>query len=487
MKKYILPLLTVLLPMVAFADAVEIDGIYYNLVPSTKEAEVTINPNEYTGDVVIPASVTFDGVDFSVTSIGSYSFFSCKSLTSISIPNSVTKIGDMVFSYCSSLSSIRISDIAAWCSIKFSGMDSNPLSSGGKFYLNDEEIKELTIPNSVTSIGQFAFTYCKSLSSVSIPDGVTSIGGNAFSYCSNLTSITIPNSVTSIGQFAFTDCSSLTSVVIPDGITIIEFGLFTRCSSLTSVTIPNSVTKIGDSAFYGCSSLTTVTLPDGVSSIGKSAFSNCSGLTSIAIPDGVSELGEMAFMYCSNLASIKIPDGVTKLGESTFHGCSSLITIVIPNGVTVLEYGVFSQCRSLTSATIGGSVKTIKKNSFTDCPALADVYCLAENVPSTDLYAFDSYILQAILHVPSNAVDAYMAQEPWRFFQCIVPLDDESIETIFYNSPTGCTTIDIYSIDGKLIGSAADQSEAACIVNHLPSGTTAIVRMGGKSVKVVVR
>ena len=461
MKKYILPLLTVLLPMVAFADAVEIDGIYYNLVPSTKEAEVTINPNEYTGDVVIPASVTCDGVDFSVTSIGSYSFFNCKSLTSISIPNSVTKIGDMAFSYCNSLSSIRISDIAAWCSIIFSGMESNPLSSGGKFYLNDEEIKDLTIPNRVTSIGQFAFTNCKSLSSVTIPDGVTSIGGNAFSYCSNLTSITIPNSVTSIGQFAFTDCSSLTSVVIPDGITIIEFGLFTRCSSLTSVTIPNSVTKIGDSAFYGCSSLTTVTLPDGVSSIGKSAFSNCSGLTSIAIPDGVSELGEMAFMYCSNLASIKIPDGVTKLGESTF--------------------------RSLTSATIGGSVKTIKKNSFTDCPALADVYCLAENVPSTDLYAFDSYILQAILHVPSNAVDAYMAQEPWRFFQCIVPLDDESIGTIFYNSPTSGSTIDVYSVDGKLIGSATDSNDTADITNHLPSGTAVIIKMGGKSMKIIVK
>ena len=183
--------------------------------------------------------------------------------------------------------------------------------------------------------------------------------------------------------------------------------------------------------------------------------------------------------------SLRGDDGVTKLGESTFHGCSSLITIVIPNGVTVLEYGVFSQCRSLTSATIGGSVKTIKKNSFTDCPALADVYCLAENVPSTDLYAFDSYILQAILHVPSNAVDAYMAQEPWRFFQCIVPLDDESIETTYYTSSTG--RIDIYSIDGKLIGSAADQSEAASIVNHLPTGTTVIIRMGGKSVKIMVK
>lgn len=487
MKKLTLSLLSIMLPMVAFADAVEIDGIYYNLVPTTKEAEVTFNPNEYTGEVVIPASVTYDGADYSVTSIGSYSFFNCKSLTSISIPQSVTKIGDSVFSYCSSLSSIRISDIAAWCSIKFSGMDSNPLSSGGKFYLNDEEIKDLTIPNSVTSIGQFAFTYCKSLSSVTISDGVTSIGVNAFSYCSNLTSITIPNSVTSIGQFAFQNCSSLSSVTIPDGMTMIEFGLFSQCGNLSSVTIPNSVTKIGDSAFYGCSSLTSVTIPDGVTSIGKSAFSSCSGLTMIAIPDGVSELGEMAFMNCSNLTSINIPDGVKELGVSTFQGCSSLSTVAIPNSVTMLEYGVFSQCRSLTSATIGSSVNTIRKNSFTDCQALADVYCLAENVPSTDLYAFDSYIQQAILHVPSNAVDAYMAQEPWRFFQSIVPLDDESIGTIFYNSPTSGSTIDVYSVDGKLIGSATDSNDTADITNHLPSGTAVIIKMGGKSMKIIVK
>jgi hypothetical protein len=140
----------------------------------------------------------------------------------------------------------------------------------------------------------------------------------------------------------------------------------------------------------------------------------------------------------------------------------------------------------LTTVTIGSSVKEIGTIAFRNCPALADVYCLAEEVPTTAIDAFqNSPVENATLHVPASAVEAYKAAEPWNGFKDIVPLEGESIETTYYTSSTG--RIDIYSIDGKLIGSAADQNEAACIVNHLPSGTTAIVRMGGKSVKVVVR
>ena len=327
-----------------------------------------------------------------------------------------------------------------------------------------EEVTYMSQTMKVTSIGSQAFQYKSSLISVTIPNSITNIGNRAFRYCKSLTFVTIPNTITNIGERTFEGCKSMTSIIIPNSVTTIENYAFFECTGLTSVNIPNSVTTIG-----------------------PNAFSSCSGLTMIAIPDGVSELGEMAFMNCSNLTSINIPDGVKELGVSTFQGCSSLSTVAIPNSVTMLEYGVFSQCRSLTSATIGSSVNTIKKNSFTDCQALADVYCLAENVPSTDLYAFDSYIQQAILHVPSNAVDAYMAQEPWRFFQSIVPLDDESIGTIFYNSPTSGSTIDVYSIDGKFIGSATTPSEATDITKHLSSGTTVIIRMGGKSVKVVVK
>ena len=172
-----------------------------------------------------------------VTSIGSYAFYGCSGLTSVTIPNSVTSIGSSAFYGCSGLTSV-------------------------------------TIPNSVTSIGDYAFSGCSGLTSVTIPNSVTSIGDYAFYGCSGLTSVTIPNSVTSIGNYAFYGCSGLTSVTIPNSVTSIGDYAFSGCSGLTSVTIPNSVTSIGSYAFSGCSGLTSVIIGSGVLSIGSSAFSN---------------------------------------------------------------------------------------------------------------------------------------------------------------------------------------------------------------------
>ena len=221
MKKVLLSILLMLLPMLASADAVEIDGILYNLVAKVKEAEVTSNPNKYSGSVEIPESVTRDGVEYSVTSIGDKAFYWCSGLASITIPNSVTSIGNDAFMLCSGLTS-------------------------------------LTIPNSVTSIGSSAFSGCSGLTSVTIPNSVTSIGSMAFYGCSGLTSVTIPNSVTSIGSSAFSGCSGLTSVTIPNSMTSIGYRAFKNCNGLTSVTIPSSVKSIGGEAFANCDELTDV-------------------------------------------------------------------------------------------------------------------------------------------------------------------------------------------------------------------------------------
>ena len=142
-------------------------------------------------------------------------------------------------------------------------------------------IVSITIPNSVTSIGEYAFSDCSSLTSITIPNSVTSIGDDAFIDCSSLTSITIPNSVTSIGGGAFCRCSSLTSITIPNSVTSIGGGAFNSCSSLTSITIPNSVTSISQGMFYACSSLTSITIPNSVTSIGSGAFRACSNLNEI--------------------------------------------------------------------------------------------------------------------------------------------------------------------------------------------------------------
>jgi len=168
------------------------------------------------------------------------------------------------------------------------------------FFDSNEQIKEFTIPNGVTSIGDYAFESCTSLASVTISNGVTSIGDYAFESCTSLKYIEIPNSVTSIGEGVFQDCSGLKSVKIPNGVTSIGDSTFYGCESLTSVTIPNSVTSIGDDAFGGCSKLTSVTIPNSVTSIGDGAFRWCS-LTSVMIPNSVTSIGSWAFRDCSGL------------------------------------------------------------------------------------------------------------------------------------------------------------------------------------------
>ncbi|MBQ8206488.1 MAG: leucine-rich repeat domain-containing protein, partial [Bacilli bacterium] len=170
----------------------------------------------------------------------------------------------------------------------------------------------------VTSIGDSAFSRCRSLKSITIPNSVTSIGDSAFRYCSSLTNIVIPGSVTSIGDSAFCGCDSLKSITIPDSVTIISNGAFAGCSSLTSITIPDSVTSIGYRAFRDCISLTSVTIGNSVTSIGYGAFWGCSSLESITIPDSVTSIGDSTFEGCSSLTNIVIPDSVTSIGDSTF-------------------------------------------------------------------------------------------------------------------------------------------------------------------------
>lgn len=214
MKKQLLLFFLMMLPLLTNADAVEIDGIYYNLISEGNTAEVTRNPSSYTGNITIPEQVAYNDVDYSVTSIGEYAFQDCHSLSSVTIGNNVISIGRSAFDSCYGLT-------------------------------------DFTIPNSVTAIGDYAFIYCTGLTSVTIGNGVTSIGYNAFHHCTNLASIIIPNSVTIIGDGAFWYCSGMTSVTIGNSVTSIGEYAFNRCSGLTSVTIPNSVTTIGDNAFDG--------------------------------------------------------------------------------------------------------------------------------------------------------------------------------------------------------------------------------------------
>ena len=294
-------------------------------------------------------------------------FIGCRSLTSLVIPDSVTNIGDYAFSGCRSLT-------------------------------------DIVIPDSVTRIGDGAFRGCKSLTDIVIPNSVTSIGDNAFEYCFSLSNLVIPDGVTSIEDNAFEGCYSLSSVVIPDSVSCIGFGAFENCSSLTDIVIPDSVTSIGGYAFGCCESLTDIVIPNSVTSIGDNAFRHCSSLSSLVIPESVVNLngnpfcrwdGELKclspyFIYDNkvlfnkdkskiiafrdkNTTSYVIPDSVTRIGGSAFANCSSLSRLVIPNSVTSIGESAFWHCFSLSSLVIPNSVTSVGKWAFEGCISLGSL------------------------------------------------------------------------------------------------------------------
>ena len=369
-----------------------------------------------------------------VTSIGSYAFDDCKSLTSVTIPDSVTSIGDSAFCNCKSLTSVTIPD-------------SVTLIDNGAFF-GCTSLTSVTIPDSVTSIDQYAFYKCESLTSVTIPGSVTSIGVGAFAYCKSLTSVTIPNSVTSINYEAFRSCESLTSVTIPDSVTSIDMSAFWGCSSLTSVTIPDSVTSIGKQAFLDCTSLTSVTIPDSVTSIGDSAFCNCKSLTSVTIPGSVTRIGEYAFSKCESLTSVTIPNSVTSIGWGAFSNCAALTGIrvaegnshyssdasgvlfskdkttlvqcpgafaacTIPDSVTSIVGYAFAGCTSLTNVTIPDSVTSIGSHAFSYCKSLTSV-TIPDSVTSIGGSAFGNCTSLTSVTIP----DSVTSIGDWAFSHC---------------------------------------------------------------------
>jgi hypothetical protein len=252
----------------------------------------------------------------SVTTIGTFAFYNCSGLTSVTIGNSVTTIGNGAFGWCIGLTSVTIPNSVT--TIENSAFrDCNSLTS-------------ITIPNSVTSIGDYAFRNCNSLISIDVDESSThysSVDGILFNKLQNTLiqypggktgGYTIPNSVTTIEDWAFAYCTGLTSVTIPNSITSIGNGTFYRCSGLTSVTIPNSVTSIGYDAFYSCIGLTSVTIPNSVTTIGYDAFFACNNLTSIIIPNSVTTIRRQAFDQCRNVKKLTLGSGLVTIERSAF-------------------------------------------------------------------------------------------------------------------------------------------------------------------------
>ncbi|MCF0219511.1 MAG: leucine-rich repeat protein [Muribaculaceae bacterium] len=352
MKQKLICLLVALFSSAAvYAYDFEVDGIYYNINGS--EATVTYKDyGSYSGSVVIPKRVTYNGTTYSVTTIGNNAFDGCVSLKSVTIPEGVNVIGNNAFNYCDSL-------------------------------------KSVTIPEGVTAIGENAFSCCNSLTSVTIPTTITSIENYVFDCCSGLISITIPESVSTIGKFAFACCTSLITMNIPESVTSIGMGAFSYCCNLTSITIPEGITVIEESTFSDCFNLTSINIPDNVNTIGKYAFCGCSKMASVTIGKSVTSIGERAFWYCdglkafygkyasddnrclindgtliafapSEITSYNIPESVITIGERAFENSDYLTSVTIPSSIISIGDKAFYNCSKLKTVTNHSSLDIVQ-------------------------------------------------------------------------------------------------------------------------------
>ena len=428
--------------------------LYYNITSDTTVEvayEIYADKNNYSGltNAVIPKTVTNNGVTYSVSgigycafdycsgltsvtipnsikSIGGFAFAGCFGLTSLTIPNSVNTIGDGAFLDCDELTSIIIPNsvqtigeyafndcdrltkaefysIESLCKIKFADYDSNPLSCAKHLYINGVEVTEIVIPDSIKSIGSYAFYNCSGITSVTIGNSVTSVGNSAFTGCSSLTSVTIGNSVTNIGEEAISYCSGLKSVTIPSSVTSIGEWAFKGCIGLTeiNVDIANTVYTSENGVLFNKDKTTIIcypegktdtayTIPNSVSRINAGAFNNCSSLKSLTIPNSVTEI---SYMDCDNLEFLEYNTDAVYLNEYWFFNgilisVNSLKTLIIGNAVTYIDDESFQDCSKLTSVTIGNSVKKIGDIAFSGCISLNSVN-IPNSVTSIGEYAFE--------------------------------------------------------------------------------------------------
>ena len=405
--------------------------------------------------VTIPNSVTSIGnyafyncsgltsvtIPNSVTSIGSVAFSGCSGLTSVTIPNSVASIGSSAFSYCSGLTSVTIPNSVT--------------SIGEYAFYNCSGLTSVTIPNSVTSIGNDAFYNVLNIAyngtATGSPWGAISVNGYVDGYfvysdatktnllgCLNIEGeVTIPNTVKSIGQNAFRGFSGLTSVTIPNSVTSIGNYAFYGCAGLTSVTIPNSVTSIGKNAFSVCSGLKEVHIED-LAAWCKISFGS----------DNANPLYYAHNLYLNGslITDLVIPNGVTSIGNYAFSGFSGLTSVTIPNSVTSIGNYVFSGCSGLTSVTIPNSVTSIGNYVFSGCSGLEYVISLPNTPPTIKSYTFPTGV---IIYVNNDALDSYQNATIWKNYNIKGLIDSENTE-----APTSAVismTNKVWSLNGNYI------------------------------------
>ena len=499
----------------------------------------------YSGNVIIPQSIISDGIEYSVVGIDHDAFFSCGNLTSVTIPESVTSIGGNAFDGTAWLKNqedglIYINNIALTYKGTMPENTSIVIKEGTILIAHNafqgcSGLTSVTIPSSVTSIGDYAFRNCSGLTSMTIPESVTSIGEGAFSDCSGLTSVTIPNSVTFIGNGAFSGLSetAFVKVVIDDIDSWLtkafvskwpyggQMHLYLNGEEIKQLVVPNNVTTIGASTFKNCAGLTCVIIPDNVTIIYGSAFEGCTNLASVSIPEGISSIGAKAFAGCTNLKDVFCrAANVPLTGGNAFQDANvASATLHVPDASTnsyheSAPWSEFGTIKGLSGEELKVNKCETPTIAYTD--GELQFSCATEGaefvsrISDEDIKEYnDSKVkLNVTYNISVYATAAgYENSDAATATICWIETEPKSEELpdgvtelkaypVLIQSKDGQITIqgvadkakvEVYTIGGVEAGSGIATNGTVTINTSMNSGEIAIVKIGGKSVKVVVK
>lgn len=401
----------------AWADAVKVGDLYFNLNTEANTASVSKSPDnnaEYKAltSVVIPGSVTLDGETYAVKSIEDQAFMDCNALLDVKIEEGVERIGSWTFgrskniktvSLPSTLTNVASNAFRRCTSIASLVLPDNLTTIGASAFRELTSMTSLTLPANLKTVNGYMFQDCTSLTEVNFNTGVTTLTESAFYNC-GLTTLTLPDNITSISDGAFSQSKKLKTVVLPETFTELGDHAFFECNNLETINFPASLKKIGSAVFYNCHSLKAVTIPETIEDIQGYAFYGCASLTSVKWPDAIKVLGKATFYECSALREITLPQTMTSLGEMAFQSCSNLSVISLPEGITEIAEGLFNNCTSLTEITIPSSVTAIGSTAFRNTglkniviPAnvreiSSDAFLLSENLEKFEVAEENAYL-----------------------------------------------------------------------------------------------
>ncbi len=388
--------------------AFEVDGINYSISGSN----VSVSSGSYSGEVIIPETVTYEGNTYTVTSIGGYAFRGCTGLTEITIPEGVTEIGESAFYKCTGLTQVNFNAIAC------TTVGGNINGGSGRAFYGCTNISRVNIGDNVTIIPAYMFYGCTALTELTIPSSVTSIGNYAFYNCTWLAEINFNATNCSVSSNTFSGCTSISKITIGNNVTLIPANLFSKCTGLTEITIPSNVTEIANSAFSGCTGIEEVfynaTACTSAGSSSSPVFDGCTNLAKITMGDNVTTIPANLFYKCTGLTGITIPNMVAKIGNSAFYGCTGL-TEVNYNATACTSAGsssspVFSGCTNVVNLIIGENVTTIPEYTFHGCTSLTDITMLGGTPPTIYGTTFANVTDVA---VPKEALNKYALADIW--------------------------------------------------------------------------